>query len=86
VLSDLEVAPFGPAIAVWDGGVEDPASVVRAAVAPSAVQPFGPPEDVSPPGARFGDAAFAGGVATVVFSSRATGSTRTFAQAATRSE
>ncbi len=60
LLSDLEVGPTGRAIVVWDGGVEDPASVVRAAVAPTVVQPFGPPEDVSPPGqaARFAVAAF----------------------------
>ena len=88
LLSDLAVAPLGPAIAVWDGGIEDEASVVRAAVAPTAVQPFGAPEDVSPTGqvARFGRAALdpRTGQPTVVFSSRPSGS-RTFAQAATRS-
>lgn len=89
VLSDLAVAPFGPAIAVWDGGVEDEASVVRAAVAPTAVQPFGPPEDVSPTGqdSRFGHAAFdpRSGQPTVVYAGRPTRS-RTFAVAATRSD
>jgi hypothetical protein len=89
LLSDLAVGPFGPAIAVWDGGIEDPRSVVRAAVAPTAVQPFGPPEDASPPGqdARFGRAAFPPRSLrpTVVFANRPTGGSRTFAQAATRS-
>jgi hypothetical protein len=91
LLSDLAVAPFGPVIAVWDGGIEDEASVVRAAVAPTAVQPFGPPEDVSPTGqnARFGRAAFdpRTRIPTVVFVN-ATGEREhfhRFAQAATRS-
>jgi hypothetical protein len=92
LLSDLEVGPTGRAIVVWDGGVEDPASVVRAAVAPTVVQPFGPPEDVSPPGqdARFAVAAFdpRSGVPTILFSNRPAGgsSSRTLARAATRSE
>jgi hypothetical protein len=90
LLSDLAVGPFGPAIAVWDGGVEDPASVVRAAVAPTVVQSFGPPEVVSPAGqdARFGHAAFdpRSHQPTVVFANRPTGGARTFAQAATRSD
>jgi hypothetical protein len=87
LLSDLALGPFGPAIAVWDGGVEDPQSVVRAAVAPTAVNAFGPPEDVSPPGqdARFGHAAFdpRSGQPTVVYAGR---SRRTFALAAARSD
>ena len=96
LLSGLAAGPGGRLIAVWDGGVEDPASSVRAAVAPAAGEPFGPPESVSPAGqeARFGRAAFdpASGRATIVFSNRPEGSGRpvseieTFAQAATRSE
>ena len=36
VLSDLAAGPGGRLVAVWDGGVEDPQSVVRAAIADGA--------------------------------------------------
>ncbi len=42
VLSDLAAGPDGRLVAVWDGGVDDAASVVRAAVAGGVGQPFGP--------------------------------------------
>jgi hypothetical protein len=72
VLSDLAPGPAGRLVAVWDGGVEDGASLVRAAVAGGAGQPFGAPEDVSAAGrdAHFGVAAFAGDRPLVVLSSR----------------
>jgi hypothetical protein len=85
VLSDLAAGPGGRLAVVWDGGVEDPASVVRAAVADGAGRPFGAPEDVSAAGrdSRFGAAAFAGGRPLVVLSSRA-GRGRPVAQAYVR--
>jgi len=72
VLSDLAAGPGGRLVAVWDGGVDDLASVVRAAVAPAAGAPFGPPEDVSPVGrdSRFGSAAFLGDRPAVVLAGR----------------
>ena len=72
MLSDLAAGPGGRLVAVWDGGVEDRASVVRAAVADGAGAPFGPPEDVSPAGrdSRFGAAAFLGDRPAVMLSSR----------------
>ena len=72
VLSDLAAGPGGRLVAVWDGGSEDPASLVRAAVADGAGAPFGVPEDVSAAGrdSRSGAAAFAGERPLVVFSSR----------------
>jgi hypothetical protein len=72
VLSDLAAGPGGRLVAVWDGGVEDPASIVRAAVAEGVGAPFGPPEDVSAPGrdSRFGRAAFTGERPLVVLASR----------------
>jgi hypothetical protein len=90
-LSDLATGPGGRDVAVWDDGVDAPASTVHAATA-DAGMPFGAPEAVSPAGedARFGHAAFdpRSGRPTVVFSDRPRGSTapiRTFAEAATRS-
>ena len=75
VLSDLAAGPGGRLAVVWDGGVEDPASLLRAAVADGVGAPFGAPEDVSAAGrdSRFGAAAFAGERPLVVLSSRAGG-------------
>jgi hypothetical protein len=72
VLSDLAVGPAGRLVVVWDGGVEDSASLVRAAVADGAGAPFGAPEDVSAAGrdSRFGAAAFIGDRPLVVLSGR----------------
>ncbi len=72
VLSDLATGPGGRLVAVWDGGSENPASLVRAAVADGAGAPFEAPEDVSAAGrdSRFGAAAFAGERPLVVLSSR----------------
>ena len=72
VLSDLAAGPDGRLVAVWDGGVDDPASVVRAAVADGPGAPFGPPEDVSPAGrdSRFGTAAYLGDRPAVVLAGR----------------
>jgi hypothetical protein len=72
VLSDLAAGPGGRLAVVWDGGVDDPVGVVRAAVADGAGAPFGPPEDVSAAGrdSRFGAAAFVGKTPLVVLSSR----------------
>jgi hypothetical protein len=86
VLSDLAAGPGGRLIAVWDGGVDDPASTVRAAVADGPGVPFGPPEDVSAPGrdSRFGHAAFAGNQPLVVLASRPTRQSPTVAQAYVR--
>lgn len=86
ILSDLAAGPGGRLVAVWDAGVEDPASVVRAAVAAGAGAPFGPPEDVSPAGqsARFARAAFIGERAAVVLSNRPAGGRDTVAQAYVR--
>ena len=72
VLSDLAAGPAGRLLVVWDGGVEDSASLVRAAVADGAGAPFGAPEDVSAAGrdSRFGAAAFIGDRPLVVLSSR----------------
>ncbi len=85
ILSDLAAGPGGRLVAVWDGGVEDPASVVRAAIAGGPGAAFGPPEDVSPAGqaARFGHAAFLGETPAVVLSNRP-GGTDTYAQAYVR--
>ena len=92
ILSDLAAGSGGRLIAVWDDGLEARNSVVSAAVAPAAGEPFGPPEDASPAGqdARFGHAAFdpVTGRATIVWSNRPQGSggpvaeIETFAQAA----
>jgi hypothetical protein len=86
LLSDLAADPAGGVTAVWDGGIEDRASVVRAALAPTAVQPFGPPEAVSAAGraSRDGRAAYDPRThrPAIVFGSRAA---RAFAQASTRS-
>jgi hypothetical protein len=75
VLSDLAAGPGGRLVVVWDGGVDDPQSVVRAAIADGAGAGFGPPEDVSATDeeARFGHAAFLGERPVVVLSSRAVG-------------
>ncbi len=72
VLSDLAAGPGGRLVAVWDGGVDDTASLVRAAVAEGVGAPFGPPEDVSAAGrdSRFGHAAFVGDRPVVVLASR----------------
>ena len=72
VLSDLAAGPGGRLVAVWDGGVDDPASVVRAAVANGPGAAFGAPEDVSPAGrdSRFGHASFLGERPVVVLASR----------------
>ena len=81
ILSDLAAGLGGRLVAVWDGGVEDRASVVRAAVAEGPGAPFGLPEDVSPAGedARFGKAAFLGDRPAVVLANRPSG-TDTIAQ------
>jgi hypothetical protein len=75
VLSDLAAGPDGRLVAVWDGGVDDGASVVRAAVADGPGAPFGSPEDVSAADrdARFGHAAFLGGRPAVALASRPAG-------------
>jgi hypothetical protein len=85
VLSDLAAGPGGRLAVVWDGGVEDPASVVRVALADRSGAPFGAPEDVSAAGrdARFGAAAFIGDRPLVVLQSRA-GRGRPVAQAYVR--
>ena len=72
VLSDLAAGPGGRLVAVWDGGVDDQASIVRAAVADAVGAPFGAPEDVSAAGrdSRFGHAAFVGERPVVVIASR----------------
>jgi hypothetical protein len=86
ILSDLAAGPAGRLVAVWDGGVEDQASVVRAAVADGAGAPFGLPEDVSPAGenARFARAAFLGDRPAVVLANRPGGGNDTVAQAYVR--
>ena len=86
VLSDLAAGPGGRLAVVWDGGVEDPQSVVRAAIADGPGASFGPPEDVSAAGleARFGHAAFLGDRPAVVLSSRAAGGGDSIAQAYVR--
>ena len=86
VLSDLAAGPGGRLVVVWDGGVDDPQSVVRAAVADGPGAAFGPPEDVSPAGqeARFGHAAFLGDRPMIVLSSRAAGGGDSVAQAYVR--
>lgn len=86
VLSDLAAGPGGRLVAVWDGGVEDPQSVVRTAIAGGPGAAFGPPEDVSPAGreARFGHAAFLADRPVVVLSSRAAGGGDSVAQAYVR--
>ena len=96
LLSDLASGPAGRLLAVWDGGIEDPASTVEAALSSAADQPFGAPELVSPAGqeARSGAGAFdpATGRPTVLYSNRPEGSggtidqIRTYAEASTRSE
>jgi len=85
VLSDLAAGPGGRLVAVWDGGSEDPASLVRAAIADGVGAPFGAPEDVSAAGrdSRFGAAAFVGEQPLVVLSSRV-GRGRPVAQAYVR--
>ena len=86
VLSDLAAGPDGRLVAVWDGGVDDSASVVRAAIADGPGAAFGPPEDVSPAGrdARFGHAAFLGERPAVVVSSRPAGGGDSVAQSYVR--
>ena len=86
VLSDLAAGPDGRLVVVWDGGVEDPASLVRAAVAEGVGAPFGAPEDVSAAGrdSRFGHAAFLGRQPVVVLASRPAGGGRPVAQAYVR--
>jgi hypothetical protein len=86
ILSDLAAGPGGRLVAAWDGGVEDQASVVRAAVADAAGAPFGAPEDVSPAGqnARFARAAFLGERPAVVLANRPGGGRNTVAQAYVR--
>ena len=86
VLSDLAAGPGGRLVAVWDGGVEDPQNVVRAAIADAPAAVFGPPEDVSPAGreARSGHAAFLGERPVGVLSSRAAGGGVPVAQADVR--
>lgn len=86
VLSDLAAGPGGRLAVVWDGGVENPQSVVRAAIADGPGAAFGPPEDVSAAGreARFGHAVFLGDRPVVVLSSRATGGADSVAQAYVR--
>jgi hypothetical protein len=86
ILSDLAAGPGGRLVTVWDGGVEDEASVVRAALAEGAGAPFGPPEDVSPAGqsARFARAAFLAARPAVVLANRPGGGTETVAQAYVR--
>ena len=86
VLSDLAAGPRGRLVVVWDGGVDDPQSVVRAAVADGPGAAFGPPEDVSPAGreARFGHAAFLGERPVVVLAGRAAGGGGPVAQAYVR--
>ena len=76
VLSDLAAGPDGRLVAVWDGGVDDAASVVRAAVAGGVGQPFGPAEDVSGPGVRFGHAGFFADRPVVIASGRSGGRSR----------
>jgi hypothetical protein len=72
VLSDLAAGPGGRLVAVWDGGVDDQASIVRAAVADGVGAPFGAPEEVSAAGrdSRFGHAAFVGERPVVVIAGR----------------
>ena len=86
VLSDLAAGPGGRLVAVWDGGVDDQASTVRAAVAGAPGAPFGPPEDVSAVGrdSRFGHAAFLGERPVVVLASRPDRRSETVAQAYVR--
>jgi len=76
VFSDLAAGPDGRLVAVWDGGVDDDASVVRAAVAGGVGQPFGAPEDVSGAGVRFGRAGFFADRPVVIASGRGGGRTR----------
>jgi len=76
VLSDLAAGPGGRLVAVWDGGADDAASVVRAAVAGGVGQPFGPAEDVSGPGVRFGHAGFFADRPVVIASGRSGGRSR----------
>ena len=75
VLSDLAAGPAGRLVAVWDGGVDDQASLVRAAVADGVGAPFGAPEEVSAAGrdSRFGHAAFVGERPVVVLAGRPRG-------------
>jgi len=86
VLSDVAAGPDGRLIAVWDGGVDDPASVVRAAIADGPGTQFGAPEDVSPAGrdSRFGHAAFLGERPAIVLSGRPAGGGESVAQAYVR--
>ena len=72
MLSDLAAGPGGRLVAVWDGGVDDQASIVRAAVADGVGAPFGAPEEVSAAGrdSRFGHAAFVGERPVVVLAGR----------------
>ena len=72
VLSDLAAGPGGRLVAVWDGGVDEQASLVRAAVADGVGAPFGTPEEVSAAGrdSRFGHAAFVGDRPVVVIAGR----------------
>jgi hypothetical protein len=86
LLADHAAGPGGRLVAVWDGGVEDRQSVVRAAIAGGPGLAFGAPEDVSPAGreARFGHAAFLGERPVVVLSSRPAGGGDSVAQAYVR--
>ena len=86
VLSDLAAGPAGRLVAVWDGGVDDLPSIVRAAVAGAPGAPFGPPEDVSAVGrdSRFGHAAVLGERPVVVLASRPASRDESVAQAYVR--
>ena len=86
VLSDLAAGPDGRLLAVWDTGVDDPAALVRAALADGVGAPFGAPEDVSAAGrdSHFGHAAFLGPLPLVVLASRPAGGGERVAQAYVR--
>jgi hypothetical protein len=86
VLSDLAAGPDGRLLAVWDTGVDDPAALVRAALADGVGAPFGAPEDVSAAGrdSHFGHAAFLGPRPLVVLASRPAGGGERVAQAYVR--
>ena len=75
MLSDLAAGPDGRLLAVWDGGVDDRASIVRAAEAPGVGAPFAAPEDVTPAGqaSRFGRGGFFGDRPVVVLATRPAG-------------
>lgn len=79
VFSDLAAGPDGRLVAVWDGGVDDDDSVVRAAIAGGVGQPFGAPEDVSGAGVRFGHAGFFAERPVVIASGRSGAKSRALA-------